>query len=309
MAVRGAPLIGDTAAFGMALAVPKSRSSGSILRSVKKAARLLKSSRPTAVNLFHAVERMMEAAQRSLEETSSMSRARRLRALSKSLVREARLLCERDAFSNRKLAECGARLLPRSCRVMTYCNTGNLATYGYGTAAGIIYEAHRRKKLRRVYVCETRPYLQGSRLTLWEFLQEGLPAVLITDNMAAHVMKTERIDAVIVGADRIAANGDVANKIGTYGLALLARCHRIPFYVAAPTQTIDWKTPSGRQIPIEQRSASEVIRLAGRAIAPEGATALHPAFDVTPAKWITAIITEKGVHRPPFSVSLSQVKN
>ena len=292
MAVRGAPLIGDAAAFGMALAIGRTNGPpSSAIRSLEKAAANLKASRPTAINLAHAVDRMTATAR------DHLARGLDPRTLSKKLLQEAQAICQEDYRSNQSIARQGASLLPPRANVITYCNTGNLATYGYGTAAGIIYEAHKQGKIRMVYVCETRPYLQGSRLTLWEFQEEGVPAILITDNMAGHIMKTEKISAVIVGADRIARNGDTANKIGTYSLAVLARHHKVPFYVAAPTSTMDPNLASGREIPIEERPAEEVTRIAGKRIAPKGSHALHPAFDVTPAELIAAIITEKKVHK------------
>ncbi len=195
------------------------------------------------------------------------------------------------------MARHGAGLLPRRAAVITYCNTGSLATAGVGTALGVIKEAHRRGKIGLVYACETRPYMQGSRLTAWELRRAGIPFFLLTDNMAGHILATERIDAVLVGADRIAANGDVANKIGTYPLAVLARAHRVPFYVVAPTATLDPAARSGADIPIEERPAGEVLRLGGRSLAPAGARARHPAFDVTPSRLVSALVTERGVSR------------
>ena len=205
------------------------------------------------------------------------------------------------------MADFGSALLPKDATVLTICNTGALATCGIGTAFGVIRRAFELGKVRHVYACETRPYLQGSRLTMWELMQNRIPATLITDNMAAHLMATEKIAAVLAGADRIAANGDAANKIGTYGLSILARHHGIPFYVVAPSTTVDLKTATGKDIPIEERSWDEVVRVGGTLIAPKGAKARHPAFDVTPHKLITAIITERGVAQPADSNHLKRV--
>lgn len=286
MSIRGAPAIGCAAAFGLALAARAKN--GARPDRLEKARRRLAATRPTAVNLFGALERM--------------ARVWKIdpRALPARLEKEAVAIAAEDRAACRRIGDFGARLLPNDAVVLTHCNAGALATAGYGTALGIVRSAHARGKIKNVYVDETRPYLQGARLTAWELARERIPHRLITDNAAAHFLKTEKVDAVIVGADRIAANGDTANKIGTYALALAARRHGVPFYVAAPTSTLDPSTKTGDGIPIEERPAEEVLAFAGRRVAPAGTRARHPAFDVTPAALITAIVTERGVHRPPF---------
>lgn len=303
MALRGAPLIGCAAAYGLALSAQglagKPRSSWR--PRLQEAARRLLDSRPTAVNLRHGVERLRARAEALLEAGVSAER------LFAGLKAEADAFTAEDLEACRRMADLGADLLRKGSNVMTHCNAGALATSGLGTAVGVIRRAYQLGKVKHVYPCETRPYLQGSRLTLWELMQDGVPSTLITDNMAAHIMATEKIDAVIVGADRIAANADVANKIGTYGLAILAKHHRVPFYVVAPSTTVDLRVPNGRSIPIEERSSLEVTRIFGRSIAPAGAKARHPAFDVTPHELITAIVTEKGVVRPADGVRLRRV--
>ena len=263
MVVRGAPAIGCAAAFGLVLSKGKGHEE-------------LAASRPTAVNLFWALERMKKA---------------------KDLEAEAKAILAEDLAANRAMGEHGAALIPERARVLTYCNTGALATAGHGTALGVVRSA--KKKNISVIACETRPYLQGARLTAWECVQERIPCTLITDNMAGHLMSRGEVDVAIVGADRIAANGDVANKIGTYPLAVLARRHGIPFYVAAPLSTFDLDTESGKQIPIEERGADEVTGYRGTRWAPQGIAVRNPAFDVTPAELITAIICEKGVVKAP----------
>ncbi|MBI4348049.1 MAG: S-methyl-5-thioribose-1-phosphate isomerase [Elusimicrobia bacterium] len=303
MALRGAPLIGCAGAYGVALAaqgltrVPRAAWRARL----EQACRLLLDSRPTAVNLRYGVDRVRERARILLEEGAD---ARRLAA---ALKAEADAFTEEDLECCRRMAELGADLLKRGSNVMTHCNAGALATAGLGTAVGVIRRAYQLGRVRHVYPCETRPYLQGSRLTLWELMRDGIPSTLITDNMAAHIMATEHIDAVIVGSDRIAANADVANKIGTYGLAILAKHHGIPFYVVAPSTTVDLRVSSGRSIPIEERSTREVVEVFGRSIAPAGARARHPAFDVTPHELVTAIVTEKGVVRPADGERLRRV--
>jgi methylthioribose-1-phosphate isomerase len=265
MVVRGAPAIGCAAAFGVVLSTGSSEGYAALAKS-----------RPTAVNLFWALERMKRA---------------------QNLETEAMTIFEEDLAANRTLGRLGAELLPRGARVMTHCNTGALATAGHGTALGVIRSA--KDKNVSVIACETRPYLQGARLTAWECMQESIPCTLITDSMAGHLMSCGEVDVVIVGADRIAANGDVANKIGTYSLAVLARRHGIPFYVAAPLSTFDPKIPDGSHIPIEERPADEVTGYRDIRWAPEGVKVRNPAFDVTPAELVTALICEKGVlHHP-----------
>jgi methylthioribose-1-phosphate isomerase len=265
MVVRGAPAIGCAAAFGIVL------SKGS-----PESYEILAKSRPTAVNLFWALERMKKA---------------------KNLKAEAEAIFAEDLAANRAMGKLGAELLPERARVMTHCNAGALATAGYGTALGVIRSA--KSKNVSVIACETRPYLQGARLTAYECVQEGIPCTLVTDSMAGHLMSRGEVDVVVVGADRIAANGDVANKIGTYAIAVLARRHGIPFYVAAPLSTFDPKIPDGSHIPIEERPAAEVTGYRGTRWAPEGVAVRNPAFDVTPAELITGIICEKGVVLSP----------
>lgn len=291
MALRGAPLIGVSAAFGVALASNEKKFSSvqQLSKYLSNAIKLLAMTRPTAVNLFWALNRM-----KRIVKTNRFS----VSGLRKKLSDEAESIYEQDVETNRKIGENGAKLLGRASVILTHCNAGALATAGYGTALGVIRSADRQNKVKLVYVDETRPYLQGARLTAWELKQEKIPFVLITDNMAGHFMKTGRINAVIVGADRIAANGDTANKIGTYSIAVLAKYHKIPFFVAAPVSTIDLKTKSGDKITIEERSSDEVLYINGKSIAPKSTIAKHPAFDVTPADLITAIITEKGVFKP-----------
>ena len=263
MVVRGAPAIGCAAAFGVVL-------------SKGRGFEVLAGSRPTAVNLFWALDRMKKA---------------------KDLESEARAIFNEDIAANKAMGKLGAELIPAGARVMTYCNTGALATAGHGTALGVIRSA-KNKKLS-VIACETRPYLQGARLTAWECVQEGIPCTLVTDNMAGHLMSRGEVDTVVVGADRIAANGDVANKIGTYPLAVLARRHRIPFYVAAPLSSFDPKTADGSRITIEERAADEVTGYRGVRWAPDGVAVRNPAFDVTPAELITGLICEKAVILAP----------
>lgn len=294
MVVRGAPLIGVVAAYGMALAA-RAAGPGSV-GALVQAATTLKEARPTAVNLAWAVDRVMVRLREARAEGQSLA------AVAQA---EARAIAAEDEASCLAIGEAGAGLMPRDGGVLTHCNTGALATAGIGTAAGILRRAAARGHRLRVFATETRPYLQGARLTAWELSRDGLDVTLITDNMAGYVMQQGLVQAVVLGADRIAANGDTANKIGTYQLAVLASAHGIPFYVAAPFSTVDLEVPSGEAIPIEQRSATEVTHLAGVPIAPGGVPALHPAFDVTPARLITAIVTDRGVVRPPFSRSLA----
>ena len=314
MAVRGAPAIGCVAAYGLALAARakpfKSREDQSTFLDHAFDGLLL--ARPTAVNLRWALERMRllwavtptKVGAQSNVLGSGFRRNDGVKDLAKVLEKEAIRIEEEDRASNGRIGQSGAALLDRDAVVMTHCNTGSLATAGLGTAFGVLWTAHRNNQIRKVIACETRPYLQGARLTAWELQQEKIPFELITDSMAAHIMKTEKIDAVIVGADRIAANGDTANKIGTYSLAVLADYHEIPFYVAAPVSTVDLSTATGKEIPIEERSADEVTFLRGRPIAPKNTVARHPAFDVTPARYIAAIFTERGVARAPYLTSL-----
>lgn len=295
MSVRGAPAIGIAAAYGVALGFREDPRLLTDESAVDALFDMLAKTRPTAVNLFWALERV-----RAKLEALTGSHADVVEAL----LNEAHTICEEDRLNNQEMGRQGAALLKDNVRILTHCNTGGLATGGYGTALGIIRAAKAVGKLAHVYVDETRPYLQGARLTAWECLKDDLPATLITDNMAGYFMQQKKVDCVIVGTDRVAANGDVANKIGTYSLAVLCKYHNIPFFVAAPLSTIDLKTPSGAQIPIEERSAAEVTQIQGKSIAPEGIHAAHPAFDVTPAQLITAIITEVGVASWPYTESL-----
>lgn len=289
MRVRGAPAIGIAAAYGVVLA---SRGGGG-REEVERACQELERARPTAVNLSWAVRRMREAARSASPED-----------LFEELLAEAHRIAREQDAADRAMGRLGAELLPEGCRVLTHCNAGGLATYSYGTALGVIKEGFRRGRVRFVWVDETRPLLQGARLTAWELRREGVDMAVICDNMAGHLMSRGEVDAVITGADRIAANGDAANKIGTYTLAVLARRHGLPFYVAAPLSTLDLGIADGSAIPIEERDASEVTDWGGRRTVPEGVQARNFAFDVTPAELISAIITERGVARPPYGESL-----
>lgn len=291
MSIRGAPAIGCAAAFGLALAARERlfQRPADLISFLAKARKVLAATRPTAVNLFWALNRMARLWEFPLNPITDLLIA---------LEKEALAIHQEDLASCHAIGDNGARILPRNAVVLTHCNAGALATAGYGTAVGVIRSAHTQGKIKGVYVDETRPYLQGARLTAWELHQEKIPYTILTDNMAGHLFKSEKIAAVIVGADRIAANGDTANKIGTYALAILARYHGVPFYVAAPFSTVDQATRTGAEIPIEERSMEEVLTLRGISIAPKGARARHPAFDVTPAPLITAIITERGIFKP-----------
>ena len=279
MVVRGAPAIGVAAAFGMALAAQRHDD-------LREAAAVLKASRPTAVNLAWAVDRML-----SLEP--------------RRYVSEAEEILREDVEANMAIGRHGAALLGDRVTLLTHCNAGALATGGYGTALGVVRAAVEAGKKVAVFADETRPYLQGARLTAWELQRDGIDVTLITDNMSGHFFQQGQFDAVVVGADRIAANGDTANKIGTYTVAVLANAHGVPFYIAAPVSTIDVSCPTGASIPIEERSGTEVTEGFGRSIAPAGISVRHPAFDVTPARLITAIITEKGVLRAPFDAAIA----
>lgn len=298
MRIRGAPAIGIAAAYGLALAVWHLPAGGDPDAVFREAAQGLARTRPTAVNLFWAIRRM----ERAFREHRSTG----LPALKEALLREAEKIHEEDVAANRRIGTFGASLLPKGTRVLTICNTGALATGGYGTALGVVRAAWEDGKLELVYACETRPRLQGARLTAWELLREGIPFRLIADSAAGWLMSRVGVDAVLAGADRIARNGDTANKIGTYTLAVLARRHGIPFYVVAPTSTVDLELGSGREIPIEERGEEEVLAPYGCRLAPEGARAWNPAFDVTPAELITAIVTERGVLKPPYHETIPQ---
>ena len=293
MIIRGAPAIGVAAAMGVALGM-QSAPDGELDAAMETICGTLGATRPTAVNLFWALERMKRA-----------YRAAQGGDVRAALAREALAVYAEDIATNERIGKAGAPLVPDGKTVLTHCNAGALATAGYGTALGVIRAAVAAGKRLQVMAGETRPYLQGARLTVWELEQDGIPTTLITDNMAGHFLKSGRIGCVIVGADRIAANGDVANKIGTYSLAVLAKENGVPFYVAAPVSTLDLSLPSGDHIPIEQRAAAEVTHLAGVPIAPEGIAVENPAFDITPHRYVTAIITERGVAYPPYSESLA----
>ncbi len=292
--VRGAPAIGVAAAYGLVLVPSAGLDMGRFRASLREQALALGEARPTAVNLRWALQRMLRAA----DASPRVSEVRRI------LLEEARRIHREQEEADRLMGLHGAALLPPGSVALTHCNTGTLATGGFGTALGVLHTAWQQGRLRHVYATETRPILQGSRLTTWELAQEGIPATLIVDSAAGVLMAQGRVDCVVVGADRIAANGDVANKIGTYTLAVLAQRHHIPFYVVAPTSTVDLAVPSGDGIPIEERPPAEVTHLAGRAVAPEGVAVYNPAFDVTPHDLVTAIITERGVVRPPYGEGL-----
>ncbi len=303
--VRGAPVIGVTAAFGMALALTRlwhERASDLTLHEARMhlatAADILRQARPTAVNLPWAVARMLQCADHALTEDCELP------ALVALLQREAQAVADEDVAACLAMGRYGAELIPAQATLLTHCNAGALATAGLGSGLAPLYVAHQSGKHLHVFVDETRPILQGARLTAWELQQAGIPLTLITDNMAAHFMRYGGISAVFVGADRVAANGDVANKIGTYGLGVLAQAHNIPFYVVAPRSTIDLTLPSGESIPIEQRAASEVTTIGETTIAPAGVRVANPAFDVTPHSYVTALVTEAGVARPPYTESL-----
>jgi methylthioribose-1-phosphate isomerase len=299
MRVRGAPAIGVAAAYGVALAARRSPAAGldELLQAIDEAAGALARTRPTAVNLFWALDRMRAAARRA-------GSADECRAL---LLAEAVAIDEENLQANRRMGALGADLIPHGATVLTHCNAGALATNGYGTALGVIRAAHAAGKGVSVIADETRPLLQGARLTAWELTRDGIPTTLIADNMAGLFMRRGLVTCVIVGADRIAANGDVANKIGTYQVAVLAREHGIPFYVAAPLSTLDLSIPSGDEIPIEERGAEEVRGFGGAQTAPADVAVANPAFDVTPARYVTAIITENGIARPPYAESLANL--
>jgi methylthioribose-1-phosphate isomerase len=294
LVVRGAPAIGVAAAFGVVLAARASRATSfdDVLSDLEPAIKGLAATRPTAVNLFWALDRMRRTALAAKGEPLD-----RLRAC---LLDEAQRILDEDVAANRAMGDHGAALVPEQARILTHCNAGALATAGYGTALGVVRSAHRQGKVTLVWVDETRPVMQGSRLTAWECVREGIPHRLIADVAAASVMARGEVDLVVTGADRIAANGDTANKIGTYSLAVLARHHGLPFYVAAPFSTIDPSLPSGASIPIEERDGAEVRRLGDRPTAPEASPVFNPAFDVTPASLISAIVTERGVFRAPY---------
>ena len=298
MVIRGAPAIGVAAAMGVAIGVLRA-DSGDLDREFETICATLAATRPTAVNLFWAIERM--------KQLYASLRGRPLAEIRQRLVDEAKLVREEDIAINRAIGRNGAPLVPDGKTVLTHCNAGALATAGYGTALGVIRAAVECGKQIDVLADETRPFLQGARLTVWELQQDGIAARLITDNMAGHFLKSGKVGCVVVGADRIAGNGDVANKVGTYSVAVLAKENGVPFFVAAPVSTLDLTLESGDQIPIEQRPVSEVTHVFGVPIAPHGTAAENPAFDVTPARYVAAIITERGVARPPYRESLRKL--
>lgn len=301
MKLRGAPLIGIVAAFAIAMEVKNGNYSNysSLYNKISHVSEVLLKTRPTAVNLKWALNRIMAVLEKNKD--------RRINSLKELIILEANKIYKEDYESNKIIGSFGSELIRDNDRILTHCNAGALATSGYGTAIGVIRAAFEKKKNITVFVDETRPYLQGARLTAWELSELGIPHYLITDNMAGYFMYKGMIDVVIVGADRITANGDVANKIGTYTLAVLAYTHKIPFYVAAPASTIDFSLKSGNEIPIEERDEKEVKMIAGKEITTKKTKALHPAFDITPAKYISAIITDHGIIRAPFDINLEKV--
>ncbi len=299
MVIRGAPAIGVAAAFGVALGILKVKKKQDLRKEFRKIVLRLEKTRPTARNLFWAVEKMRKA----LRKAENLD----LSELKERLVEEALAIEKEDIETNRKIGFFGKKLIRNKDSILTHCNAGELATAGYGTALGIIRAAYEEGKKIQIYVDETRPFLQGARLTCWELSRLRIPFILITDNMAGWLMQKKEISVVITGADRIARNGDTANKIGTYSLAVLANENKIPFYVAAPLSTIDFDFAQGNEIPIEERAAQEVREINGRCFTLPKVKVRNPAFDVTPARFISAIITEKGIARPPYRISLKAI--
>jgi len=301
MVIRGAPAIGVAAAMGIALGMRRSKATGTKQFAVEftNLCDLMAGTRPTAVNLFWAIARMKQAFSDGVKAGLSVAE------LQDRLEREAAAIHDEDVESCRAIGRFGAEVVPNGARVLTHCNAGALATAGYGTALGVIRAAAEQGKVAQVYADETRPFLQGARLTAWELVRDDIPTTVITESMAGPLMRQQGIDMVVVGADRIARNGDVANKIGTYTVAMLARAHGVPFYVAAPLSTIDLETADGAAIPIEQRNRREVTHVGSVQLAPDGASVWNPAFDVTPHELVSGIITEKGVARPPYEDSLA----
>lgn len=298
MIVRGAPAIGVAAAMGIALGVrdSKAENPAELKQDLDRICDVIGKTRPTAVNLFWAIRRMKEKFERL--------RVRPLEQIKYELVEEAKRMHAEDIAANQAMGHHGATLMPNEGGVLTHCNAGALATAGYGTALGVIRAAIEKGKKIHVYADETRPFLQGARLTAWELMKDGIPTTVISDNMAGAIMRQGKIGAIVVGADRIAANGDVANKIGTYTVAVLAKENGIPFYVAAPISTVDLACPDGSAIPIEHRNAREVTHIAGKQMVPNGVSIENPAFDVTPANYVSAIVTERGIARAPYEASL-----
>src|SRR3989338_6417327 len=302
MIVRGAPAIGVSAAFGLALGIKQSQAKSvtQLKTEFESLTKMLFETRPTAVNLKWALDRMrkvFEACHLVIPGERSETRDP-IPKIKSALEKEALQIHAEDIEINRAMGKNGEKLIRNNANIMTYCNTGALAAAWYGTALGVVRAAYENKKKFHVYVCETRPYLQGLRLTSWELQKEDIPHTVISDNMAAWLMAQKKVDGIFVGADRIAKNGDTANKIGTYNLAVLAKYHSVPFYVVAPTSTIDWECPSGKEIPIEERSAKEVTHVQGHLIGLKDVNVYNPAFDVTPSELITAIVTEKGIFKP-----------
>src|SRR5437870_1928502 len=303
MVVRGAPAIGVAAGMGIALGVKNSKAEtvGDLKKDFDQICKVIGETRPTAVNLFWAIRRMQDKFEKL--------RIRPVAQIRQELIEESQRMHAEDIAANQAMGRYGATLMPASGGVLTHCNAGALATAGYGTALGVIRAAVEQGKKIHVYADETRPFLQGSRLTAWELMKDGIPTTVISDNTAGAMMKQGKIGAIVVGADRIAANGDVANKIGTYMLAVLAKEHGIPFYVAAPFSTVDLDTPDGSSIPIEQRNPREVTHMAGKQMVPDGIGVENPAFDVTPAKYVSAIVTEKGIAHEPYGESLRKLSD
>ena len=302
MVIRGAPAIGVAAAMGIALGMRRSTATGTqkFAAEFYRICEMMAATRPTAVNLFWAIEQMKKAF------AEAAQRGRSVDEIKQRLEDQARRIHDEDIASCRTMGAFGAALVPQEARILTHCNAGALATAGYGTALGVIRGAVEKGKRVVVFADETRPFLQGARLTAWELVRDGIDTTVITDNMSGALMRQGKVDLVIVGADRIAANGDTANKVGTYTVAVLAREHRIPFYVAAPMSTIDLNTADGDHIPIEERNAREVTHVGGLQLAPDGAHVWNPAFDVTPHHLIAGIITERGIFRPPYAESLKR---
>ncbi|MFZ0320058.1 MAG: S-methyl-5-thioribose-1-phosphate isomerase [Candidatus Sulfotelmatobacter sp.] len=301
MVVRGAPAIGVAAAMGIALGVKHSKAEtvGDLKLDLDEICDNMGKTRPTAVNLFWAIRRMQEKFERL--------RIRPIAQIKQELIEESKRMHAEDIAANQAMGRHGATLMPSEGGVLTHCNAGALATAGYGTALGVFRAAIEQGKKIHVYADETRPFLQGSRLTAWELMKDGIPTTVISDNMAGAMMKQGKIGAIVVGADRIAANGDVANKIGTYTVAVLAKENGIPFYVAAPISTVDLDCPTGEEIPIEQRNPREITHIGGKQMVPDGVSVENPAFDVTPSKYIAAIITERGIARQPYEESLANL--
>jgi methylthioribose-1-phosphate isomerase len=300
LVIRGAPAIGVAAAMGIALAMRRSKAKGTKQLAVDftKTCDLMAATRPTAVNLFWAIDRMKRAFAASVQAGHSVEEIR------DRLDAEANAIHDEDVESCKAMGRLGAELVPENARILTHCNAGALATAGYGTALGVIRAAAAQGKVLQVFADETRPVLQGARLTAWELVRDHVPTTVITESMAGPLMRRGEVDFVVVGADRIAANGDVANKIGTYTVAMMADAHRVPFYVAAPLSTIDLATPTGDNIKIEERVAREMTHVGSTRVTPEGASVWNPAFDVTPARLVTGIITERGIARPPYEKTL-----